>query len=392
MVGNEAPHVAVVGAGIGGLTLALALRRRGITVEVHEQADRLREVGAAVALSANATRLLAGLGLAPALEQSAAEVGKLLYRHWRDGHDIAAHPMGPAYRTQFKGPYLGIHRAALQQILHSACGDIPLRLNSRVTGVTGTPGTKRLELADGTTASADLVVGADGVHSTVRSCVTGAPDPRRYSGTSGFRGLVPASAVPALTDPDAIQFWMGPGAHVLHYPLDRDGTINFLAVLEGPRTWPATTWRVPAAPGELADAFADWHPAVRQMVDAAQQSDRWALFGQEPLRRWHRSGVVLIGDAAHAMLPHHGQGANQTVEDAVTLADCLATGRDPLTRYTRLRRVRTRQVQRSSWDASAVLHLPDGPEARARDARLQHFPRDFGWIHSHDAGRTCDDE
>ncbi|POX40633.1 monooxygenase [Streptomyces sp. Ru73] len=400
------PNIAIVGAGIGGLTLALALRARGIDAEIHEQAPELREVGAAVALSANATRLLARLGLDERLTAAGAQPTELVYRHWKDGRRIAAHPVGAAYREQFGGPYLGVHRAAFQRILGDAWGNERLHLGTAVSDVhedpadgaraDGAGGAVRLDFADGRSTRADLVVGADGVHSAVRRRIT-AEDVTAYSGTSGFRGLVPAAAMPSLPDPDAIQFWMGPGAHVLHYPIDSTGTVNFLAVVEGPAQWTTDGWRTEAAPGELPAAFEGWHPAITEMLSGAPQSARWGLFGQAPLRRWSRGRAVLVGDAAHAMLPHHGQGANQTIEDAVTLADCLAEARDAggsgaydaaLRRYERLRRVRTRQIQRSSWVTSALLHLPDGPAAERRDRKLAAVPADFGWIHAHDAQRA----
>ncbi|MFI9029439.1 FAD-dependent monooxygenase [Streptomyces sp. NPDC053560] len=401
-MGANGPNIAIVGAGIGGLTLALALRARGIDAEIHEQATELREVGAAVALSANATRLLARLGLDARLTAAGAEPTELVHRHWKDGRRIAAHPVGAAYRTRFGGPYLGVHRAAFQRVLGDAWGSERLHLGTAVSGVTEDPeggDGVRLEFADGRSTRADLVVGADGVHSTVRRRVTD-EDVTAYSGTSGFRGLVPAGAMPSLPDPGAIQFWMGPGAHVLHYPIDSAGTVNFLAVVEGPDRWAEDTWRTEAAPGELLAAFEGWHPAIIEMLSGAPQSARWGLFGQTPLRRWSRGRAALLGDAAHAMLPHHGQGANQTIEDAVTLADCLADARTAggsgaydvaLRRYERLRRVRTRQVQRSSWVTSGLLHLPDGPAAERRDRKLATVPADFGWIHAHDAQRAAAD-
>lgn len=405
------PHIAIVGAGIGGLTLALALRERGITAELYEQAPELREVGAAVGLSANATRLLGRLGLGAELAACSAEPTELVYRHWQDGRRITAHPAGAAYRAQYGAPYYGVHRAAFQRVLGTAWGTEGLHLGTAVRGIAEADGSQdggsgdgtggmRLELADGRSVRADLVVGADGVHSTVRRWVT-AEDAVAYSGTSGFRGLVPAEAMPSLPDPEAIQFWMGPGAHVLHYPIDSAGTVNFLAVVEGPQRWTADTWRADAAPGELLAAFEGWHPAMAEMLAGAPQSARWGLFGQGPLRSWSRGRAVLIGDAAHAMLPHHGQGANQTIEDAVALANCLADAGDradgrpadaysaALRRYERLRRVRTRQVQRSSWVTSALLHLPDGPDARSRDRKLASVPEDFGWIHAYDVGLTA---
>ncbi|WP_336158753.1 FAD-dependent monooxygenase [Amycolatopsis sp. VC5-11] len=381
---GKALSVAIVGGGIGGLTLALALRQRGIGAEVYERSAELREVGAAVALAANGSRILGRLGLRDELAACSAVPTELVYRHWRSGQRVMAYPVGDSYEERFAGPYFGVHRADLQRILADACGKV--HLGRQVTGVGADGSRYRLEFADGTSETADVVVGADGVHSTVRVWVDDAPF-ARYSGSSGFRGLVPVERLPSLPDAGAIQFWMGPGGHLLHYAIGDGSVVNFLAVLDEPDVWPGESWTEDIPRERIEAAFEGWHPAVREMVGATTLYQRWGLFGQHPLNRWHRGGVVLLGDAAHAMLPHHGQGANQTIEDAVTLAECLARdSRDAaLARYEKLRRPRTRAVQRSSWVANALLHLPDGPAAEARDAALGRIGETVEWIHAHDA-------
>ncbi|OIJ90613.1 monooxygenase [Streptomyces sp. MUSC 14] len=385
-------RVAVVGGGLGGLTLAIALHGHGITATVFEQAAELREIGAGVALSGNATRLLQSLGLGPALAEAAVVPSELVFRDGFDGTRLVAHPIGldGAYHERFGAPYYCVQRIDLQRTLAGATGDTALRLGERVTGLRtgGRGGALVVETAAGTEFEADIVVGADGVHSTVRSWVT-AEQPPLYTGTSGFRGLVPIGRMPAMPDPQALQFWVGPAAHVLHYPVGGD-LVNFLAVLDGPAGWPDGSGPVAAEPGQLAGSFASWHPAVVEMLGAVPQSVRWGLLSQPPVRCWSRDRAVLIGDAVHAMLPHHGQGANQTIEDAVVLAGCLAGAtrdsyREAFARYHRLRRARTRLVQRSSLLASDLLHLPVGPAARSRNEELKRFPDTFGWIHEYDA-------
>lgn len=389
---DRAPRVAIIGGGIGGLTLALALRARGLRCDVYEQASELREVGAAVALSANGTRLLRRLGVDDEIAACSAVPTELIHRHWRSGHRIADHTAGARYEELFGAPYYGVHRADLQRILATACGTERVHLDRRLVDLSSTEDGVRLVFADGDSAEADVVVGADGVHSTVRQWVS-AEDTAVYSGTSGFRGLIPVEQLPRLPDPGAIQFWVGPGGHLLHYPIGGGEVVNFLAVVEGPRTWQAQSWAAPATSEKISAAFTGWHPAVVEMVSATCLHQRWALFGQSPLNRWSHGRTTLLGDAVHAMLPHHGQGANQTIEDAVTLAACLAacdagehTG--ALHRYEHLRRARTRQVQHSSWIASDLLHLPDGPAARHRDRSLAEMPDTLRWIHGHDAERA----
>jgi salicylate hydroxylase len=383
------PRTAIVGAGIGGLTLALALRERGVPVELFEQASRLSEIGAAVALSANATRVLGRLGVGDRLGAVSAEPSELIFRNWRDGERVAAHPVGRDgwYRARFGAPYYGVHRKDLQGILGAAWGTEGLYLGRRLTGLRDGPDGVRLTFADGATAEADVVVGADGIRSAVRQWVTGAED-TVFSGTSGFRGIVPVDRLPSLSDPAAIQFWMGPGAHLLHYAIGADaGQVNFLAVVEGPRHWAGPEWRADVTDAEVRAAFDGWHPAVTEMVGSVAHRERWGLFGVRALERWSRGRVVLLGDAAHGMLPHQGQGANQTVEDAALLAELLSGPEDPATvfeRYEALRRPRTRRVQHLSWVTNRVLHLPDGPEARERNVRLRVLPESIGWIHEHD--------
>ena len=392
-------RVAIAGGGIGGLTLAIQLRELGFEAEVYEQAPELTEVGAAVALSANATRELGRLGMGDDLEAVSTEPTELIYRHWRSGDRIAAHAVadGSTYRKRCGAPYLGIHRAELQRILSSRLGPNCLHLGHRLVSLVEQPDGVGLEFANGNFARADLVVGADGVKSTVRRFVTGRDD-TIYSGTSGFRGIVPVEKLPSLPDPRAIQFWMGPSAHLLHYAIGPDGgDVNFLAVVEGPPTWMREEgWLAGVEADEHMAAFEGWHPAVTEMIDAVPHSVTWALFGVRPLVRWYRGRVVLLGDAAHAMLPHHGQGANTTIEDAIALAYCLAGAKaddlEPaLRQYQVLRRARTRTIQRSSWVTNRVLHLPDGRAAARRNEKVARFPADFGWIHEYDVRRALSD-
>jgi salicylate hydroxylase len=379
--------VAVVGAGIGGLTVALSLHRLGIHAEVFERTTELREVGAAVALSANGTRILDRLGVTGDLEPRATVPTELIFRHWSSGSRIAAFPIGQNYRDRFGGPFWGIHRAYLQHALAAGWTKVgPLHVGHEVVGLHEDPDGVLLDFATGSRVRARLVVGADGVHSVVRRKVDETAPV--YSGTSGFRGLVPVSDLPTLPDPSAVQFWPGPDAHLLHYQVD--DRINFLAVLEGPKRWDTPEWTALAPAGQLARRFADWHPAVVEMVTAVTQSPQWALLALPALRRWSAGRVVLLGDAAHTMLPHHGQGANQTIEDAAVLAGCLAdVGLDgygaALLRYERRRRPRTRLVQHSSRIASDMLHLPDDECAEQRNRRLIDLDNQVAWIHAHDA-------
>ena len=384
-------RIGIVGGGIGGLTLALSLRRRGLAADVYEQAAELREIGAAVALSANATRELDRLGCLDAIAAQSTEPSEVIWRGWRDDARVASFPVerGGAYRTRFGAPYFGIHRADLQRVLGAAHGPDRLHLGHRLTGITEHRTGLDLTFANGHRAEVDILIGADGVRSQVRRFIAG-EGRAAYSGTSAFRGIVPVRDLPSLPDPHALQFWMGPDAHLLHYAIGPDGSdVNFFAVVEGPARWTHETWTAPVEPDAATRAFAGWHPAVAEMVGAVAHSVRWGLFTVQPLRTWRRGRAVLLGDAAHGMLPHHGQGANTTIEDAITLAELLpahdmAEFDACVARYHDLRRLRTRLIQRSSRATNHVLHLPDDA-AGHRAAALARFDERFGWIHAFDA-------
>lgn len=383
-------RVAVVGGGIGGLTLAIALRRLGVEVEVFEQAPELGEIGAAVALSANGTRLLQRLGVEESLT-SATEPTELQFRSWDRGELIWSHPVGNDgwYRKRCGGPYYGIHRADLQQALISALGTDVLRLGHRLADVTEGPDSARLGFEGGQTAFAHVVVGADGIHSVLRERVAGGGAEAVFSRDVGFRGLIPVEKLPSLPEPGAIQFWPGPRGHMLHYAIDGGERVNFLAVVDR-QEWAESAWKVEAGVEEALAAFEGWHPAVTEMVGAVEDDPAWwALHDYPPLERWSAGRVVLLGDAAHAMLPHQGQGANQAIEDAVALAHLLA-GTPPddyqqaFRRYEALRKPRTRRAQLYSRLGARYLHLPDGPKVEKRNARIQRLDKDIAWIHDYD--------
>ena len=223
------------------------------------------------------------------------------------------------------GSYWGIHRADLQAVLSKAVGLERINLSHRLTDLVQHPDRVSLSFANGRHVDADLVIGADGARSITRRWMLGYDD-ALYSGCSGFRGVVPAGRMDLLPDPEAIQFWVGPQGHLLHYPIGDQGDQNFLLVERHPSPWSSRDWVTPASEGEQLRLFKDWHPAVVQMITAVPISQRWGLFHRPPLGRWSKGRVTLIGDAAHALVPHHGQGANQSIEDAVVLAAQLAQG------------------------------------------------------------------
>jgi salicylate hydroxylase len=284
-----------------------------------------------------------------------------------------------------------VHRKDLQQILLKACDLGSIRFGHRLTDLRAELNHVHLEFANGVTQRAGLVVGADGIRSVVRKHISGG-DNTIFSGTTGFRGLVPRERLPALPDLGAIQFWVGPGAHILHYGIGNNAEfINILGVVEGPQRWPnKERWRDDVFGEDIIARFTDWHPAALELCRVLGQREGWGLFAVRPLRRWSNGRIVLLGDAAHGMLPHQGQGANQTIEDAVTLAGIIANPpresvAESLLVYENVRKPRTRRVQKYSWKANRPLHLFEGPAAHQRDLRLHSLPEAIGWIHEHDA-------
>jgi salicylate hydroxylase len=383
----------IIGAGIGGLTAALALLRAGVRVQVFEQAPALREVGAGIQLAPNATRLLHRLGLAAPLARVAVRPERSEIRRWDDGRVLWSQPLGPVVEERFGAPYYHLYRPDLLAVLVEALPPGALRLDHRLADLTEVGDTVLLRFADGRTARADLVVGADGIHSAVRAALFG-PETPRFSGSAAYRGLVPAERLSHLDLPRRGYAWLGPDRHFVHYYVAGGRLMNFVAVC------PAGEWRLESwsAKGRVADAlreFAGFHPLVRQIIGAVDETHRWALYDRAPLPRWSAGRVTLLGDAAHAMLPFLAQGACQAVEDAAVLARLLAgagAAEVParLARYEALRRPRSAAVQQGSLENATAYHLPDGPDQEARDARYAALAREApyaarGWLFDYDA-------
>lgn len=386
-------RIAIIGAGIGGLTLAIDLQRKGLDVRIYEQTPVLKEVGAAVALSANATRFYQDrFGMAAQLGDKWAEVDGLIFRDGRTGEQISRLSSREEYRRRYGAPYAGIHRADLQAVLFGALDPASLHLSKRMTAIDDAGQAARLTFADGDETEADLVIGADGARSLTRRLLLGYDD-ARYSGCTAARGIVAPELLPSLPDPEAIQFWMGPGGHLLHYPIG-NGNQNFFLVKRESVPWPEKGWVVPAEDKKHIEPFAHWAPAVVEMISAVPVHEQWALFYRPPLTRWSQGRVTLLGDAAHATVPHHGQGANQSIEDAIVLSDLLSGSTDwdrARTEYEERRRFRTRKVVDASVTVGEMLHLPDGARAQERNARLAApgaFDRHLDWIH----GFRADDQ
>jgi salicylate hydroxylase len=398
----DAVRVAIVGGGIGGLAAAAFLHRAGLRATVYEQAQRLTEVGAGLVVAPNAARLLRRLGV---MERFLAVAVPLdvgwEFRRWEDGRILSAENLAGACERRYGERCYTIHRADLLDAVRGAVPDDWVRLGTRCTGITprGDSGV-RLGFADGTQADADIVIGADGVHSVVRGeVVRGAgaePSAPEYSGLCAFRALVPAERAPAFARRRAQTLWIGPDHHLVHYPISAERVVNLVAFAPA-GDGVVESWSATASVAEFLAEFRGWDPRLTELIRAGGTPGRWALLDRAPLARWSVGRMTLLGDAAHPMYPFFAQGAAQSIEDAAALAACLAEdAHDPeraLRRYESLRIPRTTRLQEVSRGRAHINHLPDGPEQEARDAALQGSDplAQSGWIYGYDAeaAATC---
>ncbi|WP_326762621.1 FAD-dependent monooxygenase [Streptomyces phaeochromogenes] len=384
------PRIAIVGGGIGGLVAGAFLRRSGLTATVYEQAPALTEVGAGLVMAPNAVRLLRRLGTMDQFLRRAVPLDwGWEFRRWTDGTVLSVEKLNGVCERLYGERTYGVHRADLLDSLRAAVPSEWVRLGARCTAVAAGEDVVLLRFADGSHAEADIVIGADGVHSVVRGAVT-EPSPPTYSGICAFRTIVPARAAPDFALRRAQTLWLGPGRHFVHYPVAGGQAVNVVAFAPA-RDHTDESWSTTATIEEFRAEFADWDPRVTDLITAGGVPGRWALLDRAPLRRWSRGRITLLGDAAHPMFPFFAQGAAQSIEDAAALARCLATyPNDPeraLKRYEAARIERTTRLQEISHGRREINHLPDGPEQQARDAALAEsdpLVRN-GWIYGYDA-------
>jgi salicylate hydroxylase len=382
-------EIAIIGGGIGGLAAAAFLRRAGLAATVYEQASRLSEVGAGLIVAPNAARLLRALGVLDVFEERAVplETG-WEFRRWQDGSVLSAEDLATKCADWYGERTYTAHRADLLDVLRRAVPAQDVRLGQRCVEVGLSGPRHRLRFSGGETAEADVVIGADGIHSLVRAALT-EPVPPTYSGLCAFRALVPAQDAPAFARRPAQTLWVGPGHHLVHYPISAGKYVNLVAFAPA-GDYTTESWTATATVAELLAEFAGWDERLTRLIRAAGTPGRWALLDRAPLPWWTRGTVTLLGDAAHPMFPFFAQGAAQAIEDGATLARCLAANpADPaaaLRRYEELRIPRTTRLQEVSRARAHVNHLPDGPEQRARDASFSGTDplTASAWIYAHD--------
>jgi 2-polyprenyl-6-methoxyphenol hydroxylase-like FAD-dependent oxidoreductase len=385
--------VGVIGAGIGGLGSALSLLQAGLDVHVYERAGALSDVGAGIQVSPNASRVLHRLGLAQELARTGVRPVGFHQRRWDDGRTLLRTPLGDTVVEAFGFPHYQTHRADLLAMLTRGLPEDRLHLAHRLVSLADRGDRVEMRFENGATAVVDVLVGADGIHSTVRRLVFGEERPR-FTGCTAYRGLVPADRLAALELEVTTQIWMGPGAHVVHYFVRSQRLVNFVAVVEQD-AWTRESWTDRGDVADALSAFAGWHPQLHEILRSVDETFVWALFDRAPLAQWSSGRVTLLGDACHPMLPFMAQGSAQALEDGAALTSCLTQAnarpvQESLRLYEAVRKPRASRVQSLSAANKSRFHLPDGLAQRERDEQMISGGTDFSfnavdWIYAHDA-------
>jgi len=384
-------RIAIIGGGIGGLSAALHLLRAGFDVQVYEQAPRITEIGAGIQISPNASRPLHRLGLRAAMEKVGVFPEAIHQRRWDDGRTLQLAPLGPEVEATFGAPYYHFHRADLANLLADALPPERLHVGHKLVGLEQKGAGAIARFDNGVSGEADLVVGADGIHSRVRALTFG-PEKPRFTGCVAWRGLVPADRIAHLEIPVRSHNWMGPEAHCVHYWVSARKLMNVVCVVEH-GDWTSESWTDKGRVAEVLARYEGWHPIVRGLIEAFPETYVWALHDRAELPCWSDGSITLLGDSCHPMLPMMAQGAAQSIEDGATLASLLATmtsdPKDVLRRYEELRKPRASWLQQASAANRTRFHLQDGPEQQARDAAMaasgDRSMANIGWLYAHDA-------
>jgi salicylate hydroxylase len=354
----RAARIAIIGGGIGGLAAALALERRGAETIVCEQSGALSEIGAGLNLTPNAIKALRSLGLDDEIRAIGSGTDFLTIRSWKSGRVISRMRRGD-FPKRYGAPNVGVHRADLLDVLSGALKTTDIRLGARCIGVETRDRGAVARFADGSELEADIVVGADGIHSAVRTSLFGADAPR-FTGCICWRGMAPIDAIPRDIDTSEGAMWLGPHGHVVHYHVRRGELVNIVAHFDSD-AWTEESWTRQCDVSEVMTTYADWNSRLTRLYPCSERWYKWALYDRDPPERWSKGRATLLGDSAHAMLPYLGQGAAMAIEDACVLAAAVARESGDLdaalATYERLR------VPRAT---AAVL----GSRARARENHL----------------------
>ncbi len=388
-------NVVIVGAGIGGLTAALALIRQGIGVDVYEQAPELKELGAGVQISSNGTRVLYALGLGPAIEKVGVIVSGKEIRLWSTGQTWKLFDLGGESVKRYGFPYMMFHRGDLHTVLLDAIRrERPdaIHLGHKCIGITQNDAAAIIAFEGGATVTAPIVIGADGVQSRVRAALFGADRPE-FTGIVAWRVLVPRERVPTGIKLDVGTNWVGPGLHCVHYPVRGGQLLNLVGLLERD-DWRVESWTVQGSADEFCNDFRNWHPDIHAMIRSGDTPYKWALFARPPMPVWTQARVTLLGDACHSMLPMMAQGAVMALEDGLVLGRCVKKyGVEPqaLQRYEAVRRERANKCVQASIENTRRFHNPEMAHAAGAEAYVtREWQEDkvtarYEWLFTYDA-------
>jgi salicylate hydroxylase len=386
--------ILIAGAGLGGLTAALALTQRGHRVRVYEQASELKEVGAGVQLGANGTRILIALGLEAAMRDVVCEAAGKEIRLGSTGQTWRTFDLGETSVERFGAPYWMVHRGDFHAVLLRAVPRDIIRTGMAAAGFTQTDSGVTLHLASGEQVTGDVLIGADGVHSRIRQQMFG-QGKARFTGIMAWRGLVPMERLPPHQRTLVGANWLGVGGHVVTYPLRRGALLNFVGVVERD-DWQVESWNEPGSREECLRDLGTWHEDVKTIIRNIDTPYKWALLGRDPLEAFAQGRVCVMGDAAHPTLPFLAQGANMALEDAVVLARCLDLGEptEALRRYEAARLDRTAAIVRGSSDNTKRFHnkalgSPQGAAAYVeREFAPEKVRQRYDWLYEYDALTT----
>ena len=364
----------------------------GFDVHVYEAAPRFGEIGAGIQISPNASRLLHRLGLKEAMDASGVRPAAVHQRRWDDGRTLQRAPLGEEVEATYGATYYHFHRGDLAALLAAALPAERAHPAHRLVDIEETGEQVIAHFASGARAGAEVIIGADGIHSRTRALLFGAEKPR-FTGCVAWRGLVPAERIAHLDIEVVSHLWMGPGGHCVHYWVSGRRFMNVVCIVEHGE-WTRESWTDRGSVADVMARYEGWHPTVRSLIAAFPETFIWALHDRAPLPSWTKGRVTLLGDACHPMLPMAAQGAAQAIEDGAALASLLHAMPDDvpaaLARYEAVRKPRATRLQEVSAVNRKRFHLPDGPEQRERDALMTtNGDRSLGalrWLYEHDAG------